>query len=28
MRMQWPNLDQGKVLASIERLGRIVASIN
>ncbi len=28
MRMQWPGLDQGKVLASIERLGRIVASIN
>jgi alkanesulfonate monooxygenase SsuD/methylene tetrahydromethanopterin reductase-like flavin-dependent oxidoreductase (luciferase family) len=28
MRMQWPGLDQDKVLASIERLGRIVASIN
>ena len=28
MRMQWPGLDQDKVLASIERLGRIVASID
>ena len=28
MRRQWPGLDQDKVLASIERLGRIVASIN
>ncbi len=28
MRMQWPGPDQDKVLASIERLGRIVASIN
>ena len=27
MRMQWPGLEQNLVLESIERLGRVVASI-
>jgi alkanesulfonate monooxygenase SsuD/methylene tetrahydromethanopterin reductase-like flavin-dependent oxidoreductase (luciferase family) len=27
LRMQWPGLDQALVLASIERMGRIIASI-
>jgi hypothetical protein len=27
MRMQWPGLEQALVLKSIERLGRIIASL-